>query len=418
MSEPVVSVQDFSKRYGAFTAVDGINFAAERGEIFGLLGPNGAGKTSTLECLEGIRSADGGSLNILGVDPGRDPRRLRNLIGVQLQTSGLPANMTCEEAMRFFCAYHGAPPRFELLDRLGLSEKRRSQNHQLSMGQQRRLALSLAVAHNPPLVILDEPTAGLDVGSRSILHEMNYLFPLGFYAMMGVIMVQINPGFKDLLIPGLIVVSVMVATILGLPGPLVESREAGIYRSYKVNGVPAASILVIPALTTIFHALIVSLIIALTAAPFFDAATPSSWGNLLWLTLLCAFSFGSLGALIGVVSANARATVLWSQLIFLPSMLIGGLMMPINMLPEGVRAYSGLLPTTYAMQAMLGLAFGYETVFDPALSAAVTAVGGVFALLLAIYLFNWDSQNRARKATPLLALLVLLPYLAGVFLAL
>ena len=120
IDQPIVSVQDFHKRYGSFVAVDGISFKANRGEIFGLLGPNGAGKTTTLECLEGIRQSDAGSLAVLGVDPGRQPRKLRNLIGVQLQSSGLPGDMTVDEAMRFFCAYHGVPPRYDLLDRLGL----------------------------------------------------------------------------------------------------------------------------------------------------------------------------------------------------------------------------------------------------------------------------------------------------------
>ena len=143
MTENVLSVKDFSKKYGSYTAVSGISFEVSAGEIFGLLGPNGAGKTSTLECLEGIRKPDGGSLNILNVNPSRDPRKLNNLIGVQLQTSGLPGNMTVEEAMKFFCAYHGVTPRFDLLDRLGLAEKRRSQYHSLSTGLQRRLALAL-----------------------------------------------------------------------------------------------------------------------------------------------------------------------------------------------------------------------------------------------------------------------------------
>ena len=125
IDQPIVSVRDFRKRYGAFVAVDGISFEAGRGEIFGLLGPNGAGKTTTLECLEGIRQPDGGSLAVLGVDPGRQPRKLRNLIGVQLQSGGLPGDMTVDEAMRFFCAYHGVAPRYDLLDRLGLQAKRR-----------------------------------------------------------------------------------------------------------------------------------------------------------------------------------------------------------------------------------------------------------------------------------------------------
>jgi ABC-2 type transport system ATP-binding protein len=172
MKEKVIRVENFNKAYGEVLAVDGINFQVERGEIFGLLGPNGAGKTSTLECLEGIRKPSGGKLDILGVDPSREARKLNSLIGVQLQSSGLPANMQVEEAMRFFCAYHGVPARYDLLDRLGLKEKRDSQFHELSTGQQRRLALALAVAHNPPVIFLDEPTAGLDVSSRSELHSL------------------------------------------------------------------------------------------------------------------------------------------------------------------------------------------------------------------------------------------------------
>ena len=172
MNEIVLSVQNLCKVYGELVAVDGVSFEVHRGEVFGLLGPNGAGKTTILECLEGIRRADGGSMDVLGVDPGRESRKLRNLIGVQLQSSGLPATMTVREAMRFFCAYHGAAPRHDLVDRLGLGEKRNTQYQKLSTGQQRRLALALAMAHRPPLIIFDEPTAGLDVGSRAELHAL------------------------------------------------------------------------------------------------------------------------------------------------------------------------------------------------------------------------------------------------------
>jgi ABC-2 type transport system ATP-binding protein len=170
--DTVLSIKDFRKVYGAFVAVDGISFQVQRGEIFGLLGPNGAGKTSTLECLEGIRRPDGGRMAILGVDPQREQGKLPNLIGVQLQSSGLPPDMTVNEAMAFFCAYHGVAPRYDLLDRLGLEEKRATQFHALSTGLQRRLSLALAVAHRPPLLLLDEPTAGLDVASRTALHEL------------------------------------------------------------------------------------------------------------------------------------------------------------------------------------------------------------------------------------------------------
>jgi len=152
MNDTVIRVIDFRKVYGDFVAVDGISFEVHRGEIFGLLGPNGAGKTSTLESLEGLRVPDGGSLRIMDVDPAYQSRKLHNLIGVQLQTSGLPDSITLDEAMKFFCSYHAVLPRYDLLDRFGLKEKRREQYYLLSAGQQRRLGLALAVAHKPPVV--------------------------------------------------------------------------------------------------------------------------------------------------------------------------------------------------------------------------------------------------------------------------
>jgi len=172
MQDTMIEVRDFKKVYGDFVAVDGISFDVKRGEIFGLLGPNGAGKTSSLESLEGLRAPDGGSLRVAGIDPQRETRKLRNVIGVQLQSAGMPESITPDEAMRFFCAYHDVEPRYDLLERLGLNEKRKTQFYELSGGQQRRLALALAVAHNPEVLFLDEPTAGLDVASRVELHDM------------------------------------------------------------------------------------------------------------------------------------------------------------------------------------------------------------------------------------------------------
>jgi ABC-2 type transport system ATP-binding protein len=172
VDNPVISVKDFTKKYEDFVAVDNITFEVSQGEIFGLLGPNGAGKTTTLECLEGLRLLDAGDMHILDVDPQSDPGKLRNLIGVQLQSSGLPDTMTVDEALKIFSAYHQVPPRYELLSRMGLDDKKNTQYHELSTGLQRRLSLALAINHNPPVVILDEPTAGLDVASRTELHTL------------------------------------------------------------------------------------------------------------------------------------------------------------------------------------------------------------------------------------------------------
>ncbi len=245
---------------------------------------------------------------------------------------------------------------------------------------------------------------------------MNYLFPIGFYLMMGFIMPSINPLFLDSMIPAMVVFAILAATMLGIPDPLVNARETGIFRSYKINGVPATSILVIPALTTILHLLIVTAIITATAPFLFDAPVPVNWLNYLLVFVAMAVACAGLGVLIGVISPSTRMTVLWSQLIFIPSMLLGGLMIPYSMLPEAMGRISQLLPATQAMNAFRGLAMGQEADFSPWGSVIALLVSGLLAFGLAIYLFSWDSRNTARRGHPLLALLVLVPYAAGIFL--
>ena len=172
MNDSVITVQNFRKVYGKVVAVADISFDVRRGEIFGLLGPNGAGKTTTLECLEGLRAPDGGAVRVAGLDPLRQFRQLRDVLGVQLQTASLPPTIRVAEALDLFCAYHRVAPPRDLLDRLDLAAKRGAQYQELSGGQQRRLVLALAVAHKPQVLFLDEPTAALDVPSRVVLHEL------------------------------------------------------------------------------------------------------------------------------------------------------------------------------------------------------------------------------------------------------
>ena len=126
MTDTVVAVRGLRKRYGPTLAVDDASFEVRQGEVFALLGPNGSGKTSTLESLEGLRRADGGSSRSTGSTRRASHRSCGAVIGVQLQTSALPPAMTVEETMRFFCAYHGVPTRSDLVERVGLSEKRRT----------------------------------------------------------------------------------------------------------------------------------------------------------------------------------------------------------------------------------------------------------------------------------------------------
>jgi ABC-2 type transport system ATP-binding protein len=171
--EPIVQVEGLRKTYGATVAVDGISFEVKQGEIFGMLGPNGAGKTTTIECLEGLRKPDTGSLRVLGMDPQRDSQSLRLRTGMQLQQSNLPDRMKVWEALDLYAAFYPqALDRKELLKQLGLEEKRNTPFAKLSGGQKQRLFIALALLPDPQLVFLDELTTGLDPQARHVIWDL------------------------------------------------------------------------------------------------------------------------------------------------------------------------------------------------------------------------------------------------------
>jgi ABC-2 type transport system ATP-binding protein len=169
----VIDVRDAKKSFGAVRAVDGVSFSVARGEIFGLLGPNGAGKTTTVEMLEGLTKPDGGELRVLGLDVRTDARAIKRRIGVQLQTAALYPHLTVTETMELFASFY---PRSrsttELIDLLGLTEKRGALTKTLSGGQQQRLSVALALVNDPELVFLDEPTTGMDPAGRRALWDL------------------------------------------------------------------------------------------------------------------------------------------------------------------------------------------------------------------------------------------------------
>jgi ABC-2 type transport system ATP-binding protein len=164
---------DLRKRYGDVVAVDGLSLAIERGECFGLLGPNGAGKTTTIEILEGLLAPDGGEVEVLGLTWRRDEQALRQRLGVQLQETQLAEKLTVEETLRLFRSfYHEGHSVDALLQMVELESKRSSWVGKLSGGQKQRLALACALAGNPELLFLDEPTTGLDPQSRRQLWDL------------------------------------------------------------------------------------------------------------------------------------------------------------------------------------------------------------------------------------------------------
>jgi ABC-2 type transport system ATP-binding protein len=170
---PVISVENLQKSYGPVEALRGISFSVEEGEVFGLLGPNGAGKTSTVEILEGIRTADAGRVSVCGLVPSSSGNDYKQMIGAVLQATALPEKMRVLEAVELFSSFYKqrrSPA--DLVKRFGLWEKRSAFYSTLSGGQKQRLALAMALLNEPRVVFLDEPTAGLDPQVRREIYDI------------------------------------------------------------------------------------------------------------------------------------------------------------------------------------------------------------------------------------------------------
>jgi ABC-2 type transport system ATP-binding protein len=172
-AEPAISVRGLRKTYGGRVVVDGIDLAVSAGSIGALLGPNGAGKTTTVEILEGYRRPDGGQVRVLGLDPAHDGRTLRGRVGLMLQSGGIYPQAKPREIVRLYSRFYRDPlDPDELLERVGLSDAAGTRYRVLSGGQRQRLALAVAIVGRPELVLLDEPTAGMDPAAKASTREL------------------------------------------------------------------------------------------------------------------------------------------------------------------------------------------------------------------------------------------------------
>ena len=176
--EPAVQVENLVKRFGSFTAVDGVTFSVERGEVFGILGPNGAGKTTTLEIIESLQKPTEGRVSVLGLDVQSDAAKVKTRIGVQLQASAYYDYLNLKEILALLGSFYPSKASPEsLLDQVGLSDKSASRMSELSGGQRQRFGVAASLVNNPELVVLDEPTTGLDPQARrnlwGLIREVN-----------------------------------------------------------------------------------------------------------------------------------------------------------------------------------------------------------------------------------------------------
>lgn len=169
----IIEVKSLKKEYGKVKAVRGVSFAVEEGEVFGILGPNGAGKTTTLEMMEGLREVTSGGINIDGIDVRQNPDDVKEIIGVQLQSSAFFEHLSLTELLKVFRDLYSTrrDPR-DLLKEVGLSKKAKAQVKELSGGQKQRFSIAAALVNDPTVLFLDEPTTGLDPQARRNLWEL------------------------------------------------------------------------------------------------------------------------------------------------------------------------------------------------------------------------------------------------------
>ncbi len=172
-SSKIIQVKDLRKSYGDLKAVDGVSFSVSSGEVFGILGPNGAGKTTTVEILEGMRTADSGTALVNGIDVRKDPRAVKRVIGIQLQSSAYFERLNLTEILDVMASlYHRAIDASALLNKVQLADRAKAQFKELSGGQKQRFSIAATLVNDPVLLFLDEPTTGLDPQARRHMWEL------------------------------------------------------------------------------------------------------------------------------------------------------------------------------------------------------------------------------------------------------
>lgn len=250
--------------------------------------------------------------------------------------------------------------------------------------------------------------------SRSALRDSGrlllfHLFPLAFFGLCGGFMATANPYFRQAMLPGMVLFAVMSATLLAAPSALVQARENGVFRSFRVNGVPSVSILSIPVIGTALHVALAATVISVAGAWLFGGRVPASMAGFAAAALLSYATHAGVGVLIGVVADRDSSAILAAQFVFVPSILLGGMMVPERILSAVVQRVALLLPATHCMRAFAWLGGMGD---GPAPWSSLTVLGSstVLSFALAGALFEWDARANRPSRRRYAAILATVPY--------
>jgi len=228
------------------------------------------------------------------------------------------------------------------------------------------------------------------------LFLMSYLFPLTFFLFMGFVMTEMQPEYKEIMYPSMLLFSLLTSTIIIIPQIIANNRETGIYRSFKIYGVRRVSIIFLSMISNLINFVVVSLIITLLSGLYFKVAMPNGlieWLSLVLVMLLAWLVFVSIAFFIGNIVKNSKHVVLYSQLIYLPSILLGGIMVDLQQLPLSIRNFAYTMPSSHAMNLISNWTYNRGEGFDSSISTFVLIVLGFIFLGLNFITFKYDNQN-------------------------
>ncbi len=222
---------------------------------------------------------------------------------------------------------------------------------------------------------------------------LTYLMPIGFYFMMGFFMIEINPSFLEIMIPSMSIFTILTSTLMSIPTTIVDNRNSGVLRSYKINGISKYQYLLVNTLSSMIHILLVNTFIMISAYYLFNAPLPINYLSYYLLIILGCFTFTGISSLIGIVSKSNKTTVLIAQLIYLPSMILSGIMVPKEMMPESIATASNIIPTTHLMNVLNNIsfinAFSAVNIYSIILLVLVSLV----AYLVSIFRFSYNENK-------------------------